>query len=90
MRLAERAVQNVANRFMTKYNLVANIVHDSPAERGKERNADPVSEGSYHVDVYHKESEQWYDVEDLHVKEIMPQLIGISESNLLVYERQKM
>ena len=31
---------------------------------------------------------QWFEVQDLHVTETQPQLIGLSESNLLVYERK--
>jgi U4/U6.U5 tri-snRNP-associated protein 2 len=33
-------------------------------------------------------SDQWYEIQDLHVQETLPQLIGISESCILVYERK--
>jgi hypothetical protein len=31
---------------------------------------------------------QWFELQDLHVTETMPQLIALSESYLLVYERK--
>ena len=39
--------------------------------------------------VQHKATEQWYEIQDLHVQETMPQLIGLSESNIMIYERKK-
>ena len=30
----------------------------------------------------HKATEQWYEIQDLHVQETMPQLIGLSEVRL--------
>jgi hypothetical protein len=35
-----------------------------------------------------KATEQWFELQDLHVSETMPQLIGLSESYMLVYERK--
>jgi U4/U6.U5 tri-snRNP-associated protein 2 len=32
---------------------------------------------------------QWYELQDLHVGDTMPQLVGLSESSLLIYERRK-
>jgi len=71
-----------------KYNLVANITHNSPAEVGREGQHDPLQEGSYKCHVQHRESGQWYEMQDLHVEETMPQLIGLSESYLLIFERK--
>lgn len=31
---------------------------------------------------------QWYEIQDLHVQETMPQLIGLSQSYMMVYERR--
>ena len=42
-----------------KYNLVANITHNSPAEVGREGQHDPLQEGSYKCHVQHRESGQW-------------------------------
>jgi U4/U6.U5 tri-snRNP-associated protein 2 len=76
---------------MYKYDLVANVVHDSPADVGREGTArDALQEGSYKCHVQHRAGhQQWYEIQDLHVQEIMPQQIGVSESYLLILERTK-
>ncbi|KAL8008509.1 putative Zinc finger, RING/FYVE/PHD-type, ubiquitinyl hydrolase, ubiquitin specific protease [Plasmopara halstedii] len=75
----------------TKYNLVANICHDSPVTTGQKAalQTNPLTEGSYRVHVQNRATEQWYEIQDLHVQETMPQLIGVSESYLMIYERKK-
>jgi U4/U6.U5 tri-snRNP-associated protein 2 len=104
--LEERAKKIVAELGGTKYDLVANVVHDSPpgqekkeantAKRGggkgggavKEEAAAAVVPGTYRVHVFNRASEQWYEVQDLHVQETLPQLITISESCVLIYEKK--
>ena len=71
-----------------KYDLVANITHDSPADVGREGKHDPLQEGCYKCHVQHKVTNQWYEIQDLHVQETMPQLIGVSESYVLIFERK--
>jgi len=71
-----------------KYDLVANITHNIPAEVGKEEQRDVLQEGTYSCHVQHKASGQWYSIQDLHVEETMPQLIGVSESYVLIFERK--
>jgi len=71
-----------------KYDLVANITHNSPADVGREGKTDPLQEGSYKCHIEHKSSKQWFETQDLHVEETMPQLIGVSESYLLIFERK--
>jgi hypothetical protein len=39
--------------------------------------------------VQNKAIEQWYDIQDLNVEETLPQLVGVSESYMLIYEQQK-
>lgn len=77
----------LASASGTKYDLVANIVHDTPPESGT---ADPLASGAYRVHVRHggAASGQWYEMQDLRVADTMPQLIAISESYILVYRRQ--
>lgn len=72
-----------------KYSLCANITHQSPADVGREGSFDPLQVGSYKCHVQHRGTQQWYEIQDLHVQEIMAQQIGLSESNLLIFERQK-
>ncbi len=73
----------------TKYDLVANICHDSVTEQGKANATgtvdDPLSNGSYRVHVRNDCTGQWYEIQDLHVQETMPQLIALSESYLMFY-----
>jgi len=64
----------------TCYDLVANISHDGEPGAGK---------GSYHVHLLHKGSSQWFDLTDLHVKDILPPMITLSESYIQIWELQK-
>lgn len=75
---------------MAKYDLLANICHDSPINKGKETtvNRNPLAEGTYRIHVKNRATEQWYEIQDLHVQETMPQLISQSESYLMIYEQQ--
>lgn len=59
-----------------KYNLVANIVHDGEPNKG-----------TYRAHMLHKSNGQWYEMQDLHVTEILPQMITLTESYLQIYER---
>ncbi|EEC46773.1 predicted protein [Phaeodactylum tricornutum CCAP 1055/1] len=59
-----------------KYDLVANITHESPAD-----------DGHYKCHVQHQATRQWYEIQDLHVQEIMPQQIGLSECYLLIFRK---
>ncbi|KAJ8605079.1 hypothetical protein CTAYLR_000348 [Chrysophaeum taylorii] len=72
----------------TKYDLLANICHDLPAGLGKDAQQDPLQFGTYRVHVRQVSSDQWYEIQDLHVAETMPQLIGLSESLLAIYVRR--
>lgn len=72
-----------------KYDLVANICHETPAEVGREGQRNPLDDGTYKCHVQHKGSGQWYEIQDLHVQETMPQLIGLSETYILIFERKR-
>lgn len=69
--------ENKKNHTETKYNLIANIVHDG----------DPKS-GTYRVHVLHKCTNQWYEMQDLHVTSILPQMITLTEAYIQIYEQQ--
>ncbi|CAD7087095.1 unnamed protein product [Hermetia illucens] len=60
----------------TKYNLVANIVHDGEPKKG-----------TYRVHILHKSNGQWYEMQDLHVTNILPQMITLTEAYIQIYER---
>ncbi|OEU13016.1 cysteine proteinase [Fragilariopsis cylindrus CCMP1102] len=72
-----RAMNSLPDLLADKYDLVANITHNLPAD-----------DGSYKCHVCHKNTNQWFETQDLHVEETMPQLIGVSESYVLIFERK--
>jgi U4/U6.U5 tri-snRNP-associated protein 2 len=65
------------SRSVSKYDLIANLVHD-----GKP------GEGSYRVFVQRKSEEQWYEMQDLHVSDTLPQMVALSETYMQIYEQQ--
>ncbi|KAI3680455.1 hypothetical protein L6452_35226 [Arctium lappa] len=65
-------------KLRSKYDLIANIVHD-----GKP------GEGSYRVFVQRKSEELWYEMQDLHVAETLPQMVALSEAYMQIYEQQQ-
>ncbi|KAJ4826695.1 hypothetical protein Tsubulata_030024, partial [Turnera subulata] len=67
------------DRLRSKYDLIANIVHD-----GKPK------EGFYRVFVQRKSEELWYEMQDLHVSETLPQMVALSEAYVQIYEQQQM
>ena len=66
-----------------RYNLIANVVHEGLPESGK---------GTYHAHLYHATDEsgadQWFSNQDLHVDEMLPQMIPLSTSYIQIWERQ--
>ncbi|KAE9617690.1 putative ubiquitinyl hydrolase 1 [Lupinus albus] len=66
------------NEKQSKYDLIANVVHD-----GKP------GEGFYRVFVQRKSEEQWYEMQDLHVLEVVPHLVALSETYMQIYEQQE-
>jgi U4/U6.U5 tri-snRNP-associated protein 2 len=80
--------RSLPDLLSNKYDLVANITHTVPAEVGREGQFDPLEEGEYRCHVQHRATNQWYEMQDLHVQEIMPQLIGVSESFVLIFEKK--
>lgn len=60
------------------YDLIANIVHDGTPEAGK---------GTYRVHILHRGSGKWFELQDLHVTEILPQMIPLSECYIQVWRR---
>ena len=71
-----------------KYDLVANITHNIPSEVGREGKVDPLQEGTYRCNVKHKGTQKWYEIQDIDVRETMPQLIGVSEAYIMIFEKK--
>lgn len=59
----------------SKYNLIANVVHDGQPDQG-----------SYRVHMHRRIEDQWYEVENLRVVDILPQVVALSETYMQVYE----
>ncbi|VDM52170.1 unnamed protein product [Angiostrongylus costaricensis] len=57
----------------TTYDLIANVVHDGKPDSG-----------TYRIQLVHVGSHKWFELEDLHVKEILPQMIVLAESYIQV------
>ncbi|CAL9136483.1 unnamed protein product [Musa acuminata var. zebrina] len=68
----------VKKKLRSKYDLIANIVHD-----GKP------GEGCYRVFVQRKSEELWFEMQDLHVNETLPQMVALSEAYMQIYEQQE-
>ncbi|XP_067138279.1 ubiquitin carboxyl-terminal hydrolase 39 [Centruroides vittatus] len=62
------------------YDLIANIVHDGEPGAGK---------GTYRIHILHRGSGKWYEMQDLHVTEILPQMITLSEAYIQIWERRR-
>ena len=58
----------------TKYHLMSSTQHDGAPDSG-----------SYRTFVHFKANDQWYEVQDLHVNGVHPQLISVSESYIQVW-----
>ncbi|XP_071693487.1 uncharacterized protein [Rutidosis leptorrhynchoides] len=65
-------------KLPSKYDLIANIVHDGRP-----------GEGPYRVFVQRKSEELWYEMQDLHVAETLPQMVALSETYMQIYEQQQ-
>lgn len=62
----------------TSYDLIANVVHEGL----------PTS-GIYKVHVLHKGSNNWYEMQDLHVSKVLPEILPLSEAYVQIYERRR-
>ncbi len=62
----------------TVYDLIANIVHDG----------EPNTKGTYRAHVLHKGSGLWYELQDLRVIDILPQMITLSEAYIQIWEQR--
>uniref|UniRef100_A0A8C7QC32 Ubiquitin carboxyl-terminal hydrolase 39 n=2 Tax=Salmoninae TaxID=504568 RepID=A0A8C7QC32_ONCMY len=62
----------------TTYDLVANVVHD-----GKP------TEGAYRIHVLHHGTGKWYELQDLQVTDILPQMITLSEAYIQIWKRRE-
>ncbi|KAF1766936.1 hypothetical protein GCK72_006894 [Caenorhabditis remanei] len=67
-----------ADNKYTTYDLVANVVHEGTFETG-----------NYRIQIVHQGSGKWYELEDLHVKDMLPQMIVLAESYIQIWRLNK-
>ena len=70
-------MQTAHDRVHTKYDLVANIVHEGPAEAGE-----------YRCHVLHRPTGKWFELQDLAVSttDSMAELVALSQTMVQLYE----
>ncbi|PIA56404.1 hypothetical protein AQUCO_00700611v1, partial [Aquilegia coerulea] len=68
---------NENEELRSKYDLIANTVHDGEPDTG-----------SYRVFVQQKSEELWYEIQDLRVAESHPDVVALSEAYIQIYEQQ--
>jgi len=76
----------------SRYDLIANICHEGLVTKATGTNevhdkGVAVKEGVFRVQVLNKSQEQWFQIDDLHIQEILPQVVSISEAYIQIYER---
>ena len=59
----------------SKYDLIANVVHEGLPDKG-----------TYRAQVHRQGEDTWYDVQDLRVTDVLPQMVALSETYLQMYE----
>uniref|UniRef100_A0A0K0FNZ9 ubiquitinyl hydrolase 1 n=1 Tax=Strongyloides venezuelensis TaxID=75913 RepID=A0A0K0FNZ9_STRVS len=59
----------------TTYDLLCNIVHDGKPDSG-----------TYRIQLLHKATKKWFELEDMHVKEILAQSITLTESYIQIWK----
>lgn len=74
-----KLMEAAQNNMRTKYDLVANIVHDGKA-----------GEGTYKCHLLHRATNKWYEAQDLRVwtEDAMSELVALSQTLVQLYERK--
>ena len=62
------------------YDLIANIIHEGTSKDSK---------GIYKLHILHEGSGKWFELQDLHVIEVLPQMITLAESYIQIWKRQE-
>ncbi|KAL7072495.1 hypothetical protein ACQ4LE_007945 [Meloidogyne hapla] len=69
----------------TTYDLISNVVHDGKPQTQANKGDIAVDIGRYRVQLVHEGTSKWFELEDLHVKEILPQTITLAESYIQIW-----
>ncbi|KAJ5073760.1 hypothetical protein M0811_08324 [Anaeramoeba ignava] len=60
----------------SRYHLIANICHDGPSPK----------EGKLKIHLLNKNLGKWFEFDDLDVKEVIPQMVAVSEAYIQIYQ----
>lgn len=60
-----------------RYDLVCNVCHD-----GKPK------DGTYKCQALHAPTQQWFEIHDLRVSQVLPQMVALTETYMQIYQRQ--
>ena len=61
------------------FDLVGSVIHSGKADSG-----------SYKVMALHEPSQEWHDLQDLLVNEIMPQQVTVTESYIMLFKKREL
>lgn len=93
--MVEAGGTKLPSMVSTKYDLVANICHDVDLDETKDRikrnplEENPIANGSYRIHIRNNGDNTWYEIQELIVKATQPDLVTLSESSILVFERKE-
>ena len=95
MEMVKRGGMLLPSLTSTRYDLVSNICHDvdlNEDDKSKLRDridVNPVALGSYRIYIRCTGDNTWYEIQELVVKSTQPELVPLSESSILLYERKE-
>jgi len=77
------------------YDLIANIMHEHDVGEGvggsggggSGGGGKEMREGTFKAHIHRKNEDCWYEVQDLMLTDVIPQVVVLSETTLLLYER---
>ena len=93
--MVEAGGTKLPSMVSTKYDLVANICHDVDLDETKDRikrnplEENPIANCSYRIHIRNNGDNTWYEIQELIVKATQPDLVTLSESSILVFERKE-
>jgi U4/U6.U5 tri-snRNP-associated protein 2 len=70
-------ISSTLNNHILIYDLIASISHEGS-----------IGSGTYKIYIHRKLEDTWYEVQDLSIVEVLPQMVALTEAYLQVYERR--
>ncbi|KAJ1480789.1 hypothetical protein T484DRAFT_1809438 [Baffinella frigidus] len=78
--------------IVSRYDLCANVCHEGLVTKAMGTNEAhdkgvTIKEGVFRAQCLNMAQDQWFLIDDLHIQEILPQVVSISEAYIQIYER---